>query len=115
MKLYRLRCFRCGKKFKWGTDVFRDSNNCPICEICLREFLSETWDYEYADYIFNEIKKNHNHKYNKWNKWFHKNNELCEGDHEDYAFYYEEKEHITIIDGKKCCRACIDKMNDKLL
>ena len=112
MKLYRLRCFRCGKKFKHGTDVFRNSNNYPICKNCLYENLNETWDYEYTDYIVNMIKKRFNRKYNKWNKWFHKNHVLCEGEHEDYSFYYEEKDYITIVDGKKYCRECIDKMND---
>ena len=115
MKLYRLRCFRCGKKFKYGNDVFRDSDNYPVCETCLCEILSETWDDDYTEYILSEIKKKFNRKYNKWSKWFHKNNDLCEGEHEDYDFYYEEKKHLTIIDGKKYCRLCIDKMNDNLI
>lgn len=111
MRLYRLRCFRCGGKFKYGNDVFRDSDNYPICKNCLREKLNETWDYDYTDYILETMEKDHNRNYNKWKKWFHENHVSCDGeDHDDYSFYFEHKDNITVIDGKNYCQSCYEEM-----
>jgi len=113
MKLYRLRCFNCKKKFKYGNDVFRNAKNIPLCETCLIEQLEENWHEEFVEQMIHDIKKKFNRKYNKWFKWFHKNNTLCDGEHEDYSDFYELNKEITTIKGKNYCINCIDYMKEE--
>ena len=110
----KLKCFTCGRPFESKKDVFRDSFNYPIHKDCLWEILNDTWDSEYLNYIIDEMEKKHNRNYNKWLKWFHENHILCDGEeHDNYSYYYEHKDNITIIDGKKYCTACIDHLKDE--
>jgi hypothetical protein len=113
MKIYRLKCFRCEKKFKYGKDVFRNAENYPMCEDCFVEMLEEYWDYDFVMDMIHDIKEKFNRKYNKWLTWFHKNNTLCDGDHEEYSVFYEVNKEITIINGKKYCRDCIEYMKSE--
>jgi len=112
MRKYKLKCFICKGLFKSNKEVFKDSNKFPICEICFIEFLEETWDPIFAEYILKQIKKNFNRNYLKWEKWFYKNHILCDGEHNDYDFFYEEKNSITVVNGKNYCRQCIEVRNN---
>ena len=113
MKRYTLRCFTRGCSFESKEDVFRDCNNNPICQNCLIEYLEQTWAYDFAEHVFEEIKNRFNRNYLKWKKWFYENHLLCDGgeDHGDYDSFYEEKDHITVINGKNYCRMCMDELN----
>lgn len=111
-KKYKLRCFTRGCKFKSKEDVFRDINGYPICKDCLHECLDEYWDEEFSENIINELKK-YNNSYPKWLKWFYENHTLCDGgEHDEYSFFYEANDYITVINGKNYCRYCIDKFNN---
>ena len=112
MTKYKLRCFTRGCEFKSKEDVFRDENGQPICEDCLHESLSEYWEYDFSEYIINDLKK-YNRSYPKWLKWFHENHTICDGgEHDEYSFFYEENDSITVIDEKKYCRYCIDEFKE---
>ena len=113
MKKYKLKCFVRGCVFKSKEDVFRDEFGFPICKDCLWELLYDNWEDEYLEYIIEEIEKNFNRSYNKWNKWYYENHILCDGEHDDYSYYYEHKDRITTIDGKNYCSKCIDEMNEE--
>ena len=113
MKKYNLRCFKRGCSFVSKEEVFRDYNDNPICQNCLIEYLEETWAYDFAEYIFGEIKNRFNRNYLKWKKWFYENHVLCDGDdHDEYSFYYEEKDKIKRIDEKNYCRECMDVFSE---
>ena len=115
MSKYKLKCFNNRyHKFNSKEDIFRNEFNHPICAECLIEFLEESWEDEFAEYIFTEIKNKFNRNYNKWFKWFHKNHTQCESkeEHGDYSSFYESNDCITIIDGKKYCRYCIDEFKE---
>lgn len=113
MTKYKLRCFQCTNVFESKEAVFRNHEGYPICRDCLWENLSETWDCEYLEYIIDEMVKKHNRNYNKWEKWFHENHVLCDGEeHDDYSFYYEHKDNIVTIDGKNYCQSCYEEMGD---
>ena len=92
--------------------MFRNREEFPICKTCFSEELEEEWEDDFAEYILEQIENRFNRNYNKWSKWFHENHVLCDGEHEDYAFYYEAKEAITVIDDKNYCRNCIDEINE---
>lgn len=105
----KLKCFTCTLKFKRKSEIFRDFNNYPICKDCLREELFEDWDDDFYEYVLSEIEKNFNRSYAKWSKWFYKNHETCDGEH-DIDWYILKKDLIE-IDGNKYCPACVDLMN----
>ena len=112
MTKYKLRCFTRGCEFKSKEEVFRDIRGCPICEDCLHEFLNEYWEDEFSEYIISEIKK-HGNNYSKWLKQFHENHTLCDGgEHDEYSFFYEANDCLTVIDEKNYCRYCIDEFKE---
>ena len=81
----KLRCFRCGSRFKNKEELFRDSNGHPKCEDCFRETLDMDWDDEFHDDIVNETRRIFGGVFKKWEEDFFENNEECKG-HSDHYF-----------------------------
>lgn len=102
----KLKCFNCKRGFKHRSDVFRDSNNYPICEDCLYEEL-EFWEDDFREQIIDEIKLRFNRNYKRWEKWFFENHEICDGPLHDIEWYTPKKDLVE-WDGNKYCLACVD-------
>src|SRR4030042_6194366 len=110
----KLRCFRCGRKFKNKNEVYRDLSGWPLCEECLYEDISDEWDNDYIDEIIKDITKKFNRNYERFYDDFFETMEECNGCSEkDNDITYYPKDSMTEINGKKYCEMCMDEIDNK--
>ena len=106
----KLKCFRCGIRFKDKKSIFRDLLGYPICEEHLWEDVSSYWSDEFIEDILVDIRNKFNGNYKKWKRWYFKTHTQCDGEHE--LEWWVPNEELTEVDGSKYCMDCIDKMNE---
>lgn len=100
----KLHCFGCSGIFKKKTEICRDDKGYPLCEDCFHDFLENDWDEPWD--LVDEIIKNHDRDFRKYEKWLHENCKQClkcsAWQHKDY--YYDLKDDI--------CSICKDREGD---